>query len=460
MTFLLNESVVRLSSPSGRSVLDYLRKERGLYGTREGCREGECGACTVILGRNGSYRAVPSCLMPLGQLDGTHLVTIEGLDTGKPNRLQQAFIDEGASQCGFCTSGFILSLTGYLMGGNIVSLEDALDALDGNICRCTGYASIRRAVEKTIKPLLGMIPTFPDLVDLELLPSYFTNLPDICSDGDMTGSREGTLIAGGTDLYIQRGDTLEKGEPRFLIPGAGSIRSLDGYIEIPGTATMEQLRLDPLLNRQYEGLGKKLLVLASSILRNRATLGGNMVNASPIADTAVLLLAWDGEIQLVSPDSKRRRFPLKDFFMDYKKLDLKEGEIVEYLYVKQGSGDRRWNFTKVSKRERLDIASVNSASVFILGREGIRKVRLAFGGVAPIPYRAVETEKWLEGKPAVMDSFLSAFPVLLDEIHPIDDVRGSAEYKKSLAAAQLADHFLQCFPDVCTYEGFLGGNVL
>lgn len=472
--FILNDKEMELRLSPGRSVLDVLRKDLGLYGTKEGCREGECGACTVIVGRIPliAYRPMPSCLMPAGQLDNTHLVTIEGLQGERPNRLQQAFIDQGATQCGFCTPGFIMSLTGYLLEDGTVTLQGAVDALDGNLCRCTGYGSIRRAVEAAVAPLLDKVPSLQELIALDLIPAYFSGIPQrlkklkcksMADSSDSTFERfDGNrfLIAGGTDLYVQRGDTLNKSELRFLIPESEPIRATEGMIEIPATATMAQLRRDPHLSVQFPGWRDKLQVLASHILRNRATLGGNLVNASPIADCAVLLLALDAQIQLVSSEGLRRRFALRGFFLGYKELDLNSDERVESLWVTKQDDPQLWNYAKVSKRERLDIAGCNSAAVFKVHSGLFASVGLAFGGVAPIPFTARRTMGWLAEKPLTMETLLGSMKILQQEISPIDDVRGSAEYKKGLACALLADHYLHCFPGFCSYDEFVKAGVL
>jgi len=472
--FILNDKEMELSLSPGRSVLDLLRKDLGLYGTKEGCREGECGACTVILGRIPlvAYRPMPSCLMSAGQLNNTHLVTIEGLQGERPNRLQQAFINQGATQCGFCTPGFILSLTGYLLEGRTVTVQSAVDALDGNLCRCTGYGSICRAVEEIVEPLLGKVPSLQGLIELDLLPAYFAGIPQRLAtlrrkspadSPDLTFDRfekNRLLIAGGTDLYVQRGDALNKSTPRFLIPESKPIRITDGMIELPASATMEQLRQDPHLIDQFPGWREKLRVLASHILRNRATLGGNLVNASPIADCAVLLLALDAQIQLVSSQGVRRRFPLRAFFQGYKDLDLNSDELVEALWVTKQDGPQLWNYAKVSKRERLDIASCNSAAMFTVNNGEFASVCLAVGGVAPIPFTARRTMAWLREKPLTKETFLGSLEVLQEEISPIDDVRGSAGYKRRLASALMADHYLHCFSDICSYDDFVKGGGL
>lgn len=472
--FILNNKEMELSLLQGRSVLDLLRKDLGLYGTKEGCREGECGACTVILGRIPlvAYRPMPACLMPAGQLNNTHLVTIEGLQGERPNRLQQAFINQGAIQCGFCTPGFILSLTGYLLEGRTVTVQGAIDALGGNLCRCTGYGSICRAVKEAVEPLLGKVPSLQGLIELDLLPDYFATIPQRLenlrrkpqSDSpDVTFERfekNCPLIAGGTDLYVQRGDALNKSEPRFLIPESEPIRVEEGMIEIPASATMEQLRRDPHFIDQFPGWREKLLVIASHILRNRATLGGNLVNASPIADCAVLLLALDAQIQLVSSKGSRRRFPLRKFFLGYKELDLKCDELVESLLVTKHDGAQLWNYAKVSKRERLDIAGCNSAAVFTVNKGAFASVGLALGGVASVPFTAHQTMAWLREKPLTRETFLGSMEVLQEEISPIDDIRGSAEYKRRLASALMADHYLHCFSDICSYDDFVKGGAL
>nr|WP_319397018.1 FAD binding domain-containing protein [uncultured Desulfobacter sp.] len=472
--FILNDREMELALSPGRTVLDLLRKDLGLYGTKEGCREGECGACTVILGRmpQVAYRAMPSCLMSVGQLNYTHLVTIEGLRKETPNRLQQAFVNRGATQCGFCTPGFIMALTGYLLAGGLVTVQGAVDALDGNLCRCTGYHSIRRAVAATIDPLLGKTPSIQELIDLDLVPGYLAGIPrrlTTLRDKFPTDAQEFTperfdktrpLIAGGTDLYVQQGDLLNKSEPRFLVPESEPIRVADGMIKIPATATMAQLQQDHYLNDQFPGWHDKLLVVASSILRHRATLGGNIVNASPIADCAVLLLAMDAQIQLVSSKGVRRRFPLRGFFLDYKKLDLNDDELVESFWVTKQNDPQLWHYAKVSKRKRLDIAGCNAGAVFLVDNARFTSVGLALGGVAPIPFAARRTIDWLKGKPLTMETFLGSLEILQDEICPIDDVRGSAEYKRRLARALMVDHYLHCFSEICSYDDFAKAGVL
>lgn len=448
MHFYLNRKAQHISPPPGLSTLDLLRKEFHLYAVKEGCREGECGACTVILGRiiGGTlqYRAMPSCMIPAGELQGCHIVTLEGLNTPELNPLQQAFVNQGASQCGFCTPGFLLSLTAYFMSGAPLSLHGAMDAVDGNICRCTGYASIKRAIEETLNQchIKEQSLSLEELSELKLIPPYITSMASklkALPKEALSEDASGTFLAGGTDLLVQQGDSLIDQPLQFILPESGEIEEKNGTLFIPAGCTFEQLRQNPLLNKRFPGLEESLGVVASRILRNRATLAGNVVNDSPIADGAILLLSWGALIHLEDVAKKQRSLPLENFFLDYKKLDLKEHERVTGFSLPEFR--THWHFRKVSKRERLDIASCNSAIAFNLKDRCFHRVRLSLGGVAPVPFTAVKTMAFLEGKKAGTGILDEAREILQQEIHPIDDIRGSAHYKRQLASALLEDHF-------------------
>ncbi|TFG62807.1 MAG: 2Fe-2S iron-sulfur cluster binding domain-containing protein [Spirochaetales bacterium] len=478
--FLLNDRVRELALPPALTVLDVLRRHLGLTGTKEGCREGECGACTVLVGEPEGdairYRAMTSCLLPFGEIDGKHLVTIEGLSMTEPgtgipvlNPLQRAFADEGASQCGFCTPGFIVSFTGYLLSGEPLSGTGALVSVDGNICRCTGYASIKRAVEALLcsYSLEGKTLDIPFLVGMGLVPSWFLTAGEkLAALGKGAPRRavtvsagHGTIIAGGTDIYIQKGDELPEAETVLL-------SDLDGFRGIDETpdsfmtgagVTVEDFRKSPVLNRLFPGLGEKLLLVSSTILRNRATLGGNIVNASPIGDLSVLLLAMNAEVLLDGPEGSRR-VRLKEFFLGYKKLDMRAGELLKTIIIPKPAGGSDWNFEKVSRRERLDIAGCNSAICLTAQGGVIKDVSLAFGGVAPVPFYAAGVSAFLAGKKIGSGMLRKASGVLQGEIAPISDVRGSASYKGALAVRLLYAHFLKLFPDRLDYETLVRGR--
>lgn len=449
---IVNREEVILTQPGGKSLLDVLRNDLAVFGAKEGCREGECGACTVLIGREQQgrffYRAVPSCLTPVGQVQNCHIVTVEGLDLGTANPFQQAMIDEGGSQCGFCTPGFIQAFTGYLLSTDSPEPEEAMNSLDGNICRCTGYQSIKRAVLTTLKPLPESSLNVETLIDAKLIPPYFKEIPTRLKKLETDPVAEGTsregLIAGGTDIMIQKGDSLADQDVPLIFPG-GEIELQKKTFRISAKTTMEELRLNEDLNRCYPGMKQAFTTVASHILRNRATLGGNVVNASPIADGAVLLLGLSAEVEIRKGETLRR-IPLGDFFKGYKILDLEEGEILSGFLIP--SERTHWHFRKVSKREKLDIASCNSALSLNLEKGKITSLQLAFGGVAPVPYLARKTMAFLEGQAPDRGLFDKAIETLSGEIAPIDDIRGSADYKRNLAAAILEDHFQELFPEL------------
>ncbi|MFP4365283.1 MAG: FAD binding domain-containing protein [Spirochaetia bacterium] len=445
----------------GMTVLDALRKEIGLKGTKEGCREGECGACTVLLGelRNGrvSYKAVPSCMLPVGEAECKHVVTIEGLNLSELNPVQKAFADMNASQCGFCTPGFILAFTGYLLSGRELTLEDAMTSVDGNICRCTGYASIRRAITTLFQDyrLEGKIPDIAFLTENRFLPEYFLQSSQLLSAIQTERCEypaKGTLVAGGTDLYIQKGEVLPDEEVRFLSAedGVTGISEVQDEIIIGAGATVEEFRLDPLLNKHFPGLDEKLLLISSTILRNRATIGGNIVNASPIGDMSVLLLALEARLLLAGKNGESY-LPLEDFFLGYKELALKPGEMIKSIIIPIPEFQVFWNFEKVSKRERLDIATCNSGVTITVQNGKIRNIRLSFGGVAPVPLLVKQTQEFLKNKDLDIRVLKAAQDILAEEIAPISDVRGSSEYKTDLAKRLLHAHLESCFPDQIVY---------
>jgi xanthine dehydrogenase small subunit len=229
-SFILNNADMRTELPGGTALLDFIRRERRLTGTREGCREGDCGACTVLLGDRPAgrlrYRAVNSCLFPLADAAGCHVVTVEGLNNEELTPVQQAIVSEGASQCGFCTPGIVVSLTGFLLQSSDLQTDDAVTAIEGNVCRCTGYVSIRRAVERLLRAVRPELLAAPErmaaLVALGILPGYFPGI-----DGRLralaeepsqapVAKRTAEIVAGGTDLYVQRGDDLP-GRALFLL---------------------------------------------------------------------------------------------------------------------------------------------------------------------------------------------------------------------------------------------------
>ena len=469
--FLLNEETSQATLPSGLAVLDLLRRERRLTGTREGCREGDCGACLVLLGelQGGEvrYRPVNSCLLPIGELEGRHLVTIEGLNPPSGfgpgpalNPIQESFVLEGATQCGFCTPGFIVALTGYFLGNPSPDPESAEDAVAGNLCRCTGYASIRRAIGRLLEQHQAL-PAGPPLercVGWGVVRPWMleapTRLAALRQEGGAPPQRAepvaGTpvLVAGGTDLFVQRPEELQDAPLVFLSErDLGRTWVRDGRRYLGAMIPMEDLcGLPPFADY--------LSCVASGPVRQRATVGGNLVNASPIGDFTIMLLALDAVLGIRST-AALRELPLRDFYRGYKKLDLAEGEIVEWVAFAE-PGDAGFHFEKVGRRQHLDIASVNTAVSLRAEGHRIREARLAAGGVAPVPLLLARASEYLSGRDAgpeaLPQALRQALALAQEEIAPISDVRGSAQYKRRLLKHLLIASFLRLLPEALPVE--------
>ena len=377
--FLLNDREVRTAAAPGMLVLDYLRQRARETGTKEGCREGDCGACTVLVGElDGDrvrYKPVTSCLMPVADLHGRHLVTIEGLNLPQLTPVQRAIADEGATQCGFCTPGIVVSLTGLLMQEGVeIDLESVKMALSGHLCRCTGYRSLKSCGE-ILHRVVGERTGVEALAIRGILPEYFLHVPDrlleLARDDehqDLGASSLGRpglpeyFIAGGTDLYVQRGDELPEARVEVLSRHRGmrGVERRNGHYRVGALTTFEDFATDPGVRSFLPEIGDTMHLVASWQIRNQATLGGNVINASPIGDMTILLLALDA-VLVLERGGRRREVALRSFYHGYKELDLKRGEILVEILIPVPAEGNRVNFEKVSKRKCLDIASVNSA---------------------------------------------------------------------------------------------------
>jgi xanthine dehydrogenase small subunit len=461
--FILNNSQVRISLPAGTVLLDFIRRGQQLTGTREGCREGDCGACTVLLGRreNGRvrYRAVVSCLLPLDEVSGCHVVTIEGLNGKELNPIQQAVVSEGGSQCGFCTPGIVVSLTGYLLNSRKLLSDEAITAIEGNICRCTGYTSLKRAVERLLRDVRPRLLTAPErleaLVTLGVLPDYFTAIPQSL-EAFVTAARKApaarkagaVTVAGGTDLYVQRGEELPGRELLFLSrqEGLAGIWPAADRIFIGAATPVAEIMDSPLLLGALPMLAGYLRLVSSVQIRNRATIGGNIVNASPIGDLSVIFLALNARIGLRSAKGSRE-MALRDFFRGYKKLALRKNEIVAWISIPISHNGILFNFEKVARRRYQDIAAVNSAIGLEMDGERITAAHVAAGGVAPVPLYLRNASAFLAGKTVAAPVVRELAALAGKEIAPISDVRGSASYKRLLLQRLLSAHFLMLFPD-------------
>ncbi|MHA1416689.1 MAG: FAD binding domain-containing protein [Candidatus Heimdallarchaeaceae archaeon] len=451
MKFVLNNKIEEIDAPLGSSTLDFLRK-KGFTGVKEACHEGECGACMILLGEiedsTVKYKAVTSCILPLGDIIGKHVVTIEGINQEKLTPIQEAIVEEGASQCGFCTPGFVMSLTGFFLNENFVK-EDILTAIEGNLCRCGTYAAIRRAAEKLAEKIevndLSYSARINYLIELGVIPDYFKEIPAKLEklNEKVETNDKGTKIAGATDLLVQR-EKIEN--PVFLkqLQIRDDIWEEEGHIYIGALASMEDIRMSEKLNELFD-IKNDLAVVSALPIRIRATLGGNLVNASPIGDLTIYFLGLGAEISLRKGE-KSRILPLKDFYKGYKQMDLEEGEVVEWLRIK--SKKRFFNFEKVAMRKYVDIASVNSAISFEKAENKIKNVHLSVGGVAPVPKYLEKTSNFLNDKEVNSEVVREALEIADSEISPISDVRGSAKYKRLLVRQLIIAHFMTLFPEM------------
>ncbi|MCP5050871.1 MAG: hypothetical protein GY940_27145 [bacterium] len=471
MRCIVNQQEVETSVSKGMAALDFIREQRRLCGTKEGCKEGECGACTVLIGEltdeGMEYKAVASCLQPLGDLEGKHIVTVEGINRNNGNGgldltpVQRELTEEGASQCGFCTPGFVMGLTGFFLTSPDLDYSDAEDALDGNICRCTGYVSIQRAAKNLCDHFGfqgGKKNRIKQLVEWEFLPDYFLGIGERLESLRHTPpyghpSQEGnkrTIVAGGTDLYVQRPGELLDGDREldftFMREELRGIKREGDRVSIGAAATVEEMRLSPLINEFFPAIREHLNLVSSTIMRNRATLAGNFVNASPIGDLSIMMLALDAGL-VMTKDGKKRELKLNEFFKGYKQMDLREGELIEAVTFLVSRGDTLYHFEKVSQRKYLDIASCNTAvSIRTDGRK-IADIHMAAGGVAPVPLYLAKTGDYFKGKEITGAVIREGVRIMENEIAPISDVRGSAHYKTLLLRNLIFAHFITLFPD-------------
>ena len=455
--FILNDQKIVTDVSEGSTVLNFVRKHRQMTGTKLVCREGECGACTVLVGNTNEskveYQSMTSCIMPLANAHGKHIVTIEGLNMEELSPVQQAMVDEYGSQCGFCTPGFVVSLSGYLITTSKPTLEGIIASIDGNICRCTGYKSIERAAELILKRLKTEFDevNVDKLIEQQFIPAYFTNIPQKLKKIELTGSQnsQGKILGGGTDLYVQRPYEMYEDSPSAVYDEyhMKQIEIRDGVCHFGASLTMGDLYRSTIFKSAIPDSDYIFKLLSSTQIRNMATIGGNLVNASPIGDFTILLLALDSSITL-SSNGKKRTIPLKSFYKGYKTLDLKENEILEEIHFAVPTENSVFHFEKVSQRKFFDIASVNVASKLTIVDERIQDAHMAIGGVGPIPMYLTKTVESLKGKELNHDTVEDALSILQEEISPISDARGSAEYKRLLARQLLLAQFMNINPEI------------
>jgi len=444
----LNGQPVTIDAASPqRTLLDQLR-ELGLTGAKEGCAEGECGACTVAMvqdtGAGAEYRPVNSCLMLLPMAAGQEIYTVESLASGNVlHPVQDSLAQAGGSQCGYCTPGFVMSLFAeYYRRGRQSACEP--DALGGNLCRCTGYRPIRDAARALTVPapedrfarrLVEPAPTLEEFACSSAEASFSRPASLAACLAERRAHAEARYISGGTDLVVEsnlRGTAFPRLISLEAVPELRMWNETSVSVEIGAGLTLNEIgarwRGAPPAFREW------LALFASPLIRNRATLGGNLATASPIGDAAPFLLALDARVRLAGLDGERIE-PLSSFFTGYRKTILQPDELLVSILVPKPFPDRV-RFYKVAKRRLDDISTVAACMAMSLDRAGrVRSARLAYGGVAEIPLRVSEAEEAIEGHrwtPAVAQLAQDA---VRRRLRPISDHRGSDAYRASLAAA-------------------------
>lgn len=450
ISFLLNGAPVTLTDMAPtRTFLDWLREDRGLKGTKEGCNEGDCGACTVMVTDAGGTRALNACILFLPQLDGKAVRTVEGLSApdGTLHPVQRALIEHHGSQCGFCTPGFAVSMAVAHLNGE----SDPDTALAGNLCRCTGYAPIVKAAQAAAaQPVPDWLAheTSADFILPEILWGSGGETPGAVSPrstddlaAHLVAHPETRLIAGATDVGLWVTKQLRDLGPVAFIAGIEELRGVtitDSAIRIGAGTTVADLI--PALAPHHPDLSVMLRRFASAQVRAVATIGGNIANGSPIGDLPPALIALGATLHLRHGDI-RRSLPLEDFFLDYGKQDRAPGEFVEAVTVPRQPD--RLKCYKISKRFDQDISALLGCFNLTIAAGRVTEARIAFGGMAGIPKRAKAVESALLGQSWTEATINAALPAFAQDFTPLSDMRASATYRLTAAQNLLMRYFLQ-----------------
>lgn len=462
-----------------RTVLQWLREDEGRTGTKEGCAEGDCGACTVaVLDIDAAgkpvLRAINACIQFLPTLDGKELFTVESLKgaDGSLHPVQQALVEQHGSQCGFCTPGFVMSLFALYKTHAQPTRAEIDDALAGNLCRCTGYRPIVEAAQQLFaagapvagtdwmqsgcdpQDAAGLTERAAALRDLRQNPAtsvehagrVFHAPQSLAALADLLMAHpEATLLAGGTDVGLwvtKQHRELDTVIYTGRVPELLGIDESDGELTLGAAVTVSDAM--PVLVQHFPELEELFLRYGSPPIRNAATLGGNVANGSPIGDSMPALIALGASLTL-RRGAQERRLPLDEFYLGYQQTALDSGEFVQGIHLPLEAADERPDFRcyKVSKRFDQDISAVCAAFSLRLAGDEILKARVAFGGMAAIPSRAPGCEAALNGKPFAEATIELAAAALAGDFQPISDARASEGYRMQVCQNLLRRCYLE-----------------
>ncbi|PQM57031.1 MAG: xanthine dehydrogenase small subunit [Rhodobacteraceae bacterium] len=457
--FYLNQQFISVSNPNPtETLLDFLRLNRKLTGTKEGCAEGDCGACTVLVGKINEdgeliYKTANSCIIFLPSLAYCHVISVEGL-TGKSGELhpvQEAMIEASGAQCGFCTPGFVMSLYGLWLKESKPSKQRILDSLQGNLCRCTGYGPIIEAAfkatesgsisrkslalqQKNWKNKLTKLMNRKESIVSEIPKCFF--LPKTISELKtiLSHNKDGTIVAGSTDIGLWVNKSFMNVKPMIFIGQINELKRIETQSDkIVVGAMVSYTDLLAVLPRFFPELKQYINQIGGDQIRNMGTIGGNIANGSPIGDMAPILIALGAKMALVNYVGSRT-IKVESFFQSYGCQDLKPGEFIHYFEIPlKQKRDTKFRAYKVAKRRYEDITIVSAAFNLEFLAERQPRVRFAFGGMAEVPKRALTLEKVFEEQADSLDQDVIISEAIGMDFNPLTDCRGSSEFRLKLA---------------------------